>query len=103
MVSYPGVKRPERDVNRPPSSSAEDENEWSCTFTPRILPRGLDRESLFNSCTNVGHACVVVFLGFGTAAPTYPVVPGLDVVGGLIIYSLFYSVYRACCTGYCTD
>jgi hypothetical protein len=50
-----------------------------------ILPRVLDRESLFNSSAKVGHAWGVVFLGVGTASPTYPVVPGTDVFGGLIM------------------
>ena len=59
------------------------------SFTPHILPHGLDRESFFNSCTEVGYASNVVFLGVGTAAPTYPVVPSLDVVGGLIIDGTF--------------
>jgi hypothetical protein len=35
-VLFPGVKRPERDVNHWPPSSAEDETEWSYTSTPAV-------------------------------------------------------------------
>jgi len=29
---FPGLKRPGREVNHSPPSSAEDKNEWGCTF-----------------------------------------------------------------------
>jgi hypothetical protein len=42
--SFPGVKRPGREVNHLPPSSAEVKNVWSHTSTPPICLHGLDRE-----------------------------------------------------------
>jgi hypothetical protein len=39
------------------------------------------------------------FLELALLPPTYPVVPGLDVVGSLLISSPLHSTYRDCCTG----
>ena len=39
---FSGVKRPGRNVDHTPSSSAEIENEWSYTSTPAMLLPGLD-------------------------------------------------------------
>ena len=57
---------------------------------------GVDRKLLFYTFTLVKHAwslpplCLdVVFLGMGTAAARCHVVPGLSVVGSLIMYDLF--------------
>ena len=41
----PGLKRPGREVNHSPPSSAEDKNMWGCTFIPPICPHGVDRKN----------------------------------------------------------
>jgi hypothetical protein len=43
--SFPGVKRPGREVNHSPPSSAEVKNEWSYTSTPPICLHCVDREN----------------------------------------------------------
>ena len=35
---FPGVKRPGRDVDHVPPSSAEVKNEWRCTLTAFYMP-----------------------------------------------------------------
>jgi hypothetical protein len=45
--SFPGVKRPRRGVDHSPTSSAEVENEWSCSCAPRVCLHGMDRDNLF--------------------------------------------------------
>jgi hypothetical protein len=42
--SFLGVKRPAREVDHWPPSSAEVKNEWSCTSIPRIFPHGMARD-----------------------------------------------------------
>jgi hypothetical protein len=42
----PRVKRPGREVNHSPPSSAEVTDEWRDTSTPRICHHGVDRENL---------------------------------------------------------
>ena len=41
----PVVKRPEREADLTPTSSAEIKNEWSCTYTPDIRLDGADRDN----------------------------------------------------------
>ena len=43
---FPGLKRPGREVNHPLPSSAEDKNEWRCTFIPTICPSWRGQEKL---------------------------------------------------------
>jgi hypothetical protein len=43
----PEVKRSGRAVNHSPPSSAEVENEWSCTSAPSICLNGVDRGNCF--------------------------------------------------------
>ena len=42
-----GVKRPGRDVDHSPSSSAKVKNEWSCTSVPPIRLHGVEGENVF--------------------------------------------------------
>jgi hypothetical protein len=42
--SLPGVKRPERDVDHAPPSSAQATNEWSYTSAPPICLHGVVRD-----------------------------------------------------------
>ena len=42
---FPGLKRPGRQVNHSPPSSAEDKNEWGCTFIPPVCLHGVDRKN----------------------------------------------------------
>jgi hypothetical protein len=42
----PGVKRPRREANHSPPSSAEAQNERSCTSTPLVYLQGTDRDNL---------------------------------------------------------
>ena len=44
--SLRGQRRPEREVNHSPPSSAQVKNEWSCTSTLAICLRGLGRQGL---------------------------------------------------------
>jgi hypothetical protein len=43
--SFPGVKRPRRNVHHSPPTSAEVKNAWSCTSTPPVYLHGVDREN----------------------------------------------------------
>jgi len=43
--SFPGVKRPRRQVNHSPPSIAEVKNEWRHTFTSPVSLRGMDVEN----------------------------------------------------------
>jgi hypothetical protein len=43
MASFPGVRKPKREVNHSPPSTAEVRNEWNNTSTPLIYPNGMDR------------------------------------------------------------
>jgi len=45
VCSFPEVKRPEREVEHSPPSSAEVMNKWSCTSAVPIRLRGLDRDN----------------------------------------------------------
>jgi len=42
-TSFPGVKRPGREVNQSPPSIPEVKNEWSCTSSSLIHLHDLDR------------------------------------------------------------
>ena len=43
--SFPGLKRPKRQVYRSPPSIAEVKNEWSCTFTSPVSLHDMDVEN----------------------------------------------------------
>jgi hypothetical protein len=46
--SFPGVKRPERDVDHSSPSSAEDKNEWSYTSTSPTCFHSVDKHFSFS-------------------------------------------------------
>jgi hypothetical protein len=45
MDSFPGIKRPVREVDRSPPSSAQVQNKWSYTFAPTICRHVVDRDN----------------------------------------------------------
>ena len=46
MGTFPGLKRPGREVDLSPQSSAEVTNEWMYTSTPPIRPHVVDRDEI---------------------------------------------------------
>jgi hypothetical protein len=59
--SFQGLKRPGREVNHPPPSSAAVKNEWRCTSAPPIFFNVVDRENftffLLRTVTSVNVMC----------------------------------------------
>ena len=45
MCSFPWAKRPGREIDHSHPSSAEVKNEWSCTSSPPVCLRGMDRDN----------------------------------------------------------
>jgi hypothetical protein len=60
--SFPGVKRPWRDVDHPLPPCAEVKNEWSYTSTPQICLNGVERDNLYLQVTYgpPGHAVLPI-------------------------------------------
>ena len=73
-VTYPGVKRPEREVNHPPSSSVAVENEWRCSLFP------------------------IYSLVAWTKKVFLILVPRLDMRGAWCFLELALLPHRTCCT-----
>jgi len=45
--TFPGIKRPGRELEQSPPYIAEVNNDWSCTSIPPIYLHGLDRADFF--------------------------------------------------------
>jgi hypothetical protein len=62
VCSFPWAKRPGREIDHSHPSSAEVKNEWSCTSSPLVFFRGMDRDNI-----TLRHCHVLAY--FGTASP----------------------------------
>jgi hypothetical protein len=62
-VLSPGIKRPGRDLDNLPPSSAHIENQWSCTFTPSYAFMTCTWALIYMSCiTNMTAILLLVLL-----------------------------------------